>query len=770
MSMKSKGKFTYFDRDLSWLSFNERILMEAGRPGVPVGEKLSFLGIFSSNLDEFYRVRMPAILALKHLDVREETFSGQQHLQQTSPAISAQKEPPEDIKEVKPPHNQAVPQPPTLPSSACATAELLGQVRSMIDGLQNRFGLMLLTDILPDLRMAGIDYKYNARLPENIDPRIQARFFEKVAAHLTMVWLADQPGREANTGNRPEKKLRARFFPENDQIYLLVPGILRGAAGLGIIRIPALDCGRFVSLENKQGLTTTDVWMLDDIIRMHIPTIFSADFIYEGSYSFKLSRDADVDYKDEYGKDLASFIQRQIGKRNYGLATRLLYDTQMPKDILGRLTEVLNCPQSALVRGGRYHNLKDLMSFPIKGHHYQKWPVLRPDYALYDGGSILDGLLCRIEQNDLLLSTPYQDYSAVLRFFNEAAIRPEVSEIAVTLYRIASDSLIAHALMTAAQNGKQVTVFVELKARFDEANNIKWARKLKAAGVRIVYSIWALKVHAKVALVKRRVPGAALKYCGVVATGNFNENTAGVYADHILMTSDKQITADIETLMLFLEKRATPEGYQFFKPQRLLIAGFNLKAAFLSEIGRCKQAALKGLPAAITIKLNNLEEQSLIDALYEASGAGVKIRMMVRSICRLIPGKPGLSENIEVYRLVDRYLEHSRVFIFEAAGEQSLYIGSADWMNRNIYRRIEVCCPVLDEQLARSIKDMVELQFEDELHLVRFSAEMTNEWVISEQQRADFIDDPQTAEKKRAAQLETYQYLKNLQQAPEKER
>ncbi|UAY56110.1 polyphosphate kinase 1 [Arachidicoccus terrestris] len=712
--MEGINNNSYFDRDLSWLSFNERILMEAGRVGVPVGERLSFLGIFASNLDEFYRVRMPAILALKALPANIATEG-----------------------EVTPPEN-----------------ELLCQVRETIDRLQTNFGALMLQQILPELAGAGIDFQYNALLPAQIDPRIQAFFYEKVAAYLRMVWLPD-PSLQQDVPPLKSSKKRPGFFPENDTIYLAVFGTRAGVEGMGIIRIPSVDCGRFLALEKTDhDKGRMDVWMLDDIIRMHLPRLAgSDDLTVDSSYSFKLTRDADIDYKDEYGKDVAGFIQKQIGKRSFGLATRLLYDASMPQPCLDRLLAVLQCPEATIVKGGRYHNLRDLMKFPVKGYHYKKWAPQRPAFAGYQVGEPAVSLLEQIDQKDLLISTPYQDYNTVLRYFNEAAIAPEVTHIAVTLYRIASDSLIAHALMTAAKNRKKVTVFVELKARFDEANNIKWAAMMKAAGVKIVYSIWALKVHAKVALVKRMKRGR-VRYSGMVATGNFNETTAGLYADHILMTADREMTADMETLMIFLEKRARPDLYRFFQPRKLLIAGFNLQQVFLDRIKACTTAAINGQPASITLKLNNLEEEKLIDALYDASRAGVKIRLMVRSICRLIPGVPGMSERIEVFRLVDRYLEHSRVFIFETADMRAMYIGSADWMNRNIYRRIEVCCPVEDPAAAQVIRHIVELQFADQLHLVRLTSALKNEWVLP-------ADDGRRAGASagREAQRETYQFL-----------
>lgn len=301
----------------------------------------------------------------------------------------------------------------------------------------------------------------------------------------------------------------------------------------------------------------------------------------------------------------------------------------------------------------------------------------------------------------------------------------EVREIYVTLYRVASDSKIVNALISAAKNGKKVTVLVELKARFDEANNIKWAKKMKEVGVDIIYSVTALKVHAKVALVKRQV-GNRMRYSGLFSTGNFNESTAAFYTDHILMTANKEMLREVELLFIFLAKRVKPTSADLIKFNHLLVAQFNLQQVFLNLIDREIEHAKQGKPSGITIKMNNLEEKVLIDKLYEASSAGVKIDMIVRSICRLIPGVPGMSENIKITRIVDRYLEHGRIFIFNNLGKNDVYLGSADWMNRNIYRRIEVCFPIYNEQIKQEMIDIIEIQKQDNVQAVCIDENMNN--------------------------------------------
>jgi polyphosphate kinase len=402
-----------------------------------------------------------------------------------------------------------------------------------------------------------------------------------------------------------------------------------------------------------------------------------------------------------------------------------------------------NLRKRSLVEGGQYHNLKDLMAFPVNNPKLSNvsWPKIC-------NTDIVDGTLTEaIYQRDIIVHTPYQSYDSVLRFFNEAALDEHTAEIYVTLYRVASDSKIVNALISAAKNGKKVTVLVELKARFDEANNIKWAKKMKAVGIDIIYSFTALKVHAKVALVKRKI-GDRMKYTGLLSTGNFNESTAAFYTDHILMTANKDLLREIELLFIFLAKREKPTRPDLIKFEHLLVAQFNLQEKFINLIDREIHHAQAGRPAEITIKMNNLEEKVLINKLYEASSAGVKINMIVRSICRLIPGVPGMSENITVTRIIDRYLEHGRIFIFHHNGQNEVYLGSADWMNRNIYRRIEVCFPIYDQQIKNELIHLVHIQQKDNTQAVVINEQMDNIPVTNTQTPVE-------------SQQEIYQFLKN---------
>lgn len=627
------------NRDISWLSFNGRVLAEASRPEVPLLERLKFLSIYSSNLDEFYRVRIPALIALSRIDKQEER------------------------------------------------EETLAEVNRIIGAQQQEFGRLLREELLPGLEQQHIRFVYRQPVPELLKAATKAYFLSRIAAFL-------QPVRLSAAGS---------FFPENNKIYLAIGTGQQETEELVIVNIPSAECGRFYT-ETLDGIQY--VLTIDDIIRDNLAYIVPGASV-KSCYSFKITRDAELDLEDEFKGDIAEKIEHQITVRDKGLATRLLYDAAMPAPELQRLVLAFQLGNATRVEGGAYHNLRDLADFPVKRDalSYDRWPSVA--YRLPQ-----ESIFSSIAQQDMLLHVPYHSYNTVLQFFNEAALDPAVTDISITLYRIAGDSLIANALISAARSGKNVTVFVELKARFDEANNIRWSKQMKAAGVKIIYSIPGLKVHAKVALVKRRIEGRS-HYYGLLATGNFNESTARFYTDHILMTAHKGLLRELELLFLFLAKRRKPETADLIGFQHLLVAQFNLQNEFLRLIGEEMELAKQGKPAGITIKLNNLEEEVLINKLYEAAQAGVRIKLLVRGICRLKPGVPGLSEGITIKRIVDRYLEHGRIFIFENGGEPKVFLGSADWMNRNIYRRIEVCFPVYDGRLKAQLQAMMQVQLED---------------------------------------------------------
>lgn len=655
---------SFFDRDLSWLSFNGRVLEEAGRNSVPLLERIKFLSIYSSNLDEFYRVRMPAIMALQKIHQAKGADPGKEQ----------------------------------------AKTAIFPQIVETINQQQEQFGAIFTTEILPLLKEKGIQLLYNEPIPAAIKGEVSDYFYTQVMAFLQPVYLAISG---------------TKFFPENNKIYLLaVIEHERGFEELVIINIPSDNLPRFYSVQRNNERF---VVFLDDIIKDNLPFIFKHTVI-KGCYSFKITRDAELDVEDDYEGDLARKIEEQLAKRDFGLATRLLHEPGIEEVHLQLLITALKLQNALVIQGGRYHNLKDLGSFPVKDDSmsYQKWPAIQ----IKAGNGVLS-LFEEVEKKDIMLHPPYQSYDMVLRFFNEAAVDPDVTEIYVTLYRVASDSRIGNALVSASKNGKKVSVLVELKARFDEANNIRWAKKMKEAGVKINYSALSLKVHAKIALVKRK-KNKRISYVGLLATGNMNESTARFYTDHILFTAHPEILREMELLFIFLgnnKKAGNPDLVTF---KQILVAQFNLQQRFLQLIDREISNVRQGLEASIIIKMNNLEEKVLIGKLYEASQAGVGVRMIVRSICCLKPGVPGLSENITVTRIVDRYLEHGRIFVFHNNGQQELYMGSADWMNRNIYRRIEVCFPVYDETIKKQMLDVLQLQLQDSGQAVEIDQQLNN--------------------------------------------
>jgi len=648
----------YFDRDISWLAFNELILREAGKSTVPILERIKFLSIYSSNLDEFYRVRMPVQMALHHL-----TGEGDENLTNTS----------------------------------------LNQARDVIAAQLDLFGQTLTQHIIPTLKKNNIHLIYHEPIPEGVLEGINDYLHSQVLAFLQPVDLTDDS---------------IPFFPENNKIYFLVIIEQDGLEKNMLLNIPSDQLSRFYSLNIDK---TQYVIFLDDIIRVNLDKIFK-DATLKGCFSIKITRDAEIDVKDEYSGDILDGIENELQKRDSGLATRFLYEPGLPLRLLYLVQSRLNLSVDSITEGGRYHNLKDLGQIPVKNASlsYEDWPALPVKEINYKSS-----LFEQLKNKDICIHAPYQSYNTILRFFNEAAIDPAVEEIYITLYRVASNSRIVNALISAAKNGKKVFVMIELKARFDEANNIKWAKKMKNAGVRIVYSVAALKVHAKVALVKRNVDGRN-NYSGLLSTGNFNETTAAFYTDHILITTNHDILREVELLFLFLLKRKKPGPEDKIHFKHLLVAQFNLQSKFLDLVDREIVNAKEGLAASITIKMNNLEERVLINKLYEASQAGVKIKMIVRSICCLVPGVQDLSENISIIRIVDRYLEHGRVFLFHNNGQQDLYMGSSDWMNRNIYHRIEVCFPVTELNMKSQIIGMLNLQLKDNLQAVQVDEKLNN--------------------------------------------
>lgn len=654
----------FYNRELSWLGFNYRVLQEAASPDIPLFERLKFLSIFSSNLDEFFRVRFPSVIALSALKKK------------TQKQLTAEKP---DV--------------------------VLEEVQSEISRQLEEFGSILLLSILPQLTENGIRLYYNEPVMEIHKQEVTDIFLSKVLSFIQPLFL---DGKKS-------------FNPVNNQLYFDIAlkknddELIRHA----VVNIPSADLPRFFILSPVDG--TNYVIFIDDIIRENSKLIFPG-FEILSIFSFKINRDAELNLEEDYSEDLLKKIEKQLLKRNFGQPSRFLFEHGMPRNTQLFLASVLEIKFDEMFSGGRYHNLKDLADFPVFGKKltYEK---LEPVYktALRSGD-----IFNLVSSKDILLHLPYHSYNSILSFFNQAAIDPDVTEIYIALYRVASGSLIANALISAARNGKKVAVFLELKARFDEYNNIQWSRKLKEAGVKLIYSIPRIKVHSKVALVKKKTNKGFVQYA-LLSTGNFNETTAKFYTDHVLLTCDNTIGSELLQLFEFLEKRRVPENRHELKFEKLLVSQFTMVDKFNELIDREIKKQKKGGQGLIRIKLNNLEEQAMIGHLYKASQAGVIVRLIVRGICCLIPGVKGTSEHITVKRIVDRYLEHSRVFIFGDNDDCSVIIGSADWMNRNLHSRIEVCVPIEDSGCKQELIDYFELQWRDNDKSVSLNERMQQE-------------------------------------------
>ena len=684
-------EYTFINRDLSWLSFNHRVLLEAADASVPLYSRIQFLSIFSSNLDEFFRVRMPSIYAFTSINSKK---------------TGLRDEYPENLAHT---------------------------VIEYLQGQLEDFGRIFTRQILPALEDNNIHLYYGDAIRTEHKETVLDYFLSRVLSFLQPIIL--------------KKENKSTTFLENNYLYFIVdiedkdnPGIHQYA----LLNIPSDQLPRFFELpkiEDKHYLL-----FLDDVICENLDEVFPGYKVH-GAYAVKLTRDAELNIEDEFTGDIAEKIERQLSKRDIGSSTRFLFDRKMPQEVRDFLKDYFDIRAEEMVEGGRYHNLKDMGSLPNptdKKLTYDPWPSV-PHPNFNTSNSIFE----IIALGERLLHLPYHSYNYILRFFNEAAIDPQVKEISVTLYRVAANSHIVNALISAAKNGKKVTVFVELKARFDEANNLKWSKKMKAAGVKIINSIPGLKVHAKIALIKRFEEGKMKNY-SLLATGNFNETTGRFYTDHVFFTSKKEFSDDLQQLFFYLQSRLQPEQFGKISFNHLLVSQFNMIKRFRKMIDREIENAKQGLPAQIIIKVNNLQEREMVEKLYEASRAGVKIELIIRSICCVAPGIDKQSENITIRRIVDRYLEHARIFMFYNNNQPEIYMGSADWMSRNLHSRIEVIFPIYDEKLKKQINDILQLQLNDTKKAVLFRADLSNERILT------------ASGEPIASQEATYEYVKSL--------
>jgi len=634
------------------MGFNFRVLQEAADKTVPLYERMKFLSIFSSNLDEFFRVRYSSIIALSKLNEKTRKKA-----------------------------------------SMVAADDIAEKIQNEVNRQLSYFGAILTQEIIPGLQQEGIFFYYDTPLKSEHRDEVNEIFLSNVLAFIQPIFL------DGNT-DKP-------FMPENNQLYFVVTlkepdqGLLKQA----IVNIPSNKGARFFTLtpiDEKEY-----VIFVDDIVRENLQLLFPKLEILS-AYSFKFNRDAELNLTDEYSGDLLNKIEKQIKKRDIGPPCRFLYQNGMPHNLQLFLAAAFGVKYEDMFTGGRYHHLSDLASFPSfnKNLYFAKFKPLAVTH--FASGDIFKVL----EKRDVLLHLPYQSYNPVLSFFNQAAVDADVTDIYITLYRVASESHIVNALISAAKNGKNVTAFIELKARFDEANNIRWSRVMKDAGIKLVYSLPQIKVHSKTALIKKR-SGDSEKAYAILSTGNFNEITAQFYTDHVLMTTDPAITEELVLLFNFLQKGHPEPGDTGIKFNTLLVSQFNLVDELEKLINAEIKKAKKQKPAWIRIKVNNLEEPHMIELLYKASKAGVRVDLIIRSVSCIVPGVANLSENITVRRIVDRFLEHSRLFIFGTDDDAVVLMGSADLMTRNLYHRIEVCLPVKDPSCSKVLIDYFQTQWTD---------------------------------------------------------
>ncbi len=672
-------------RDLNWLSFNERVLQEAQDKSTPLYERLKFLAIFSTNLDEYFRVRVSQLRQMKRVEksLRKKL------------ALKPNKTVKEILQEVK---NQ-----------------------------QERFGKIYREEIIPELETAGIFLVHREDYSDRQE-EFSRKYFNKISECIKPVVVDYEEGGD--------------LFLENNQLYFVVTFAYED--NFAVVNIPTDECGRFITFTSEEG--RHQITFLDDILKVNIPQLFPEKEI-DGIFEIKLSRDAELYIDDEIDGLLAEKIYDSLKQRTEGQPTRLLYDAKMPVEDQRVLRKVLKLGKIDMMPGGRYHNFGDFFSFPDPTNN----PALHYEELIPVKHKILetaDDYFKVISEKDQSVHFPYMSFNYVERFLQQAANDEGVREIKISIYRIADESVLTSALLTALKNGKNVTVFIEAKARFDEKNNIDWGRKFEDEGAIVIYSYPKIKVHSKILLVTREENNEIKNYA-YIGTGNFNSKTSKIYCDHALFTAHEKITAELSRVFNVLEGELIIP-----RAKRLLISPFSTRKAFTDMINREIQNAQLGKKAAITAKMNSLEDQEIIDLFYEASEAGVKIRLLVRGFTCLVPGLEKISENILMTSIVDRFLEHGRIYIFENDGNEEIFFGSADWMTRNLDRRIEVIAPIYDEEIAQEFKDILNIQLNDNVKARIQDPLEKNEFVI-----------PKPGDKRIRSQYEIYNYLKEKHEA-----
>jgi polyphosphate kinase len=675
----------YIDREKSWLAFNARVLQEAADDTVPLLDRLRFLGIFSNNLDEFFRVRFAAIRRLSLSGISGEKYLG---------GISAQ--------------------------------QLVKEITDIVIEHQAE-SLSILNKIENQLQKENIYIITENDLDKEQKNYLKEFFIQKVSPELVTIILNDL----------------AEFPLLKDTLgYLAVKMVMNKEEEIryAVIEIPKA-INRFVVLPSKNEKQY--VILLDDVIRLNLSSIFNIfDYQSISAHMIKITRDASLDIDSDLSKSMIEKIALSVKDRRIGEPVRFIYDQEIEEDTLTFFLDKMHIVSTdSIIPGGRYHNRRDYMDFPNLGRYdllYQSnVPLPIPGLSLE--GSMLD----KISEKDYLLNAPYQSFSYLTKFLREAALDPKVLSIKITLYRLAKNSQIISSLINAAKNGKKVTVQIELQARFDEASNISYAEQMKTEGIELIFGIKGLKVHSKICVIERQEKDKIKRY-GFVSTGNFNESTAKVYTDVTLFTSHQQILKDITKIFDFFDV-----NFRVHRYKHLIVSPHYTRSRFIKLIDREITHALAGRKTYIKLKMNSLSDFEMIDKLYQASKAGVKIQLEIRGICSLIPGKVGLSENIEAISIVDNYLEHSRVYIFGNAGIPEVFISSADFMTRNLDARVEVTCPIYDQDIKNELIDHFDLGWKGNVKARYHSEALDNKY---KQPKGNPVF---------RAQVETYRYYQN---------
>lgn len=648
MAQKKKGS-PYLERDISWMYFNERILQEATRPHVPLLERLSFLGIYSNNLDEFFRVRMASQSRIAECGDRA--------------AVRESEHAKKIIKQIGKLNAHY----------AKAYAQAVEQVTEEL----KRENICLVDD--------------TEVTPEQLD-FIRSYFRERLSGFIVPVWFS---------------AIKWLDYENDENIYLAVKVSRtepRPVADYAFLEVPVGPCGRFVRLPDHEGRSY--LMYLDDVVRCCLPLVFEGlGFTSFEAYTFKFTRDAEMEIDNDLRTGILQKISKGVKSRKRGEPLRVLYDARIPKDLLKRVLRKLDLDSlDTVLASGRYQNHKDFMRFPDCGRadlRYPTWtPILKRE---------LDGpasLLDRIRQKDRFIHVPYHNFDSFIRILQEAAVSKEVESIKITLYRLARESKVVRALIGAARNGKKVTVVIELLARFDEASNINWSKRMQEAGIKVIFGVEGLKVHSKIVHIGMK-RGADI---ACISTGNFHEGNARTYTDCMLMTASRRLVKDVDSVFGFIERPYTPVRFK-----ELLVSPNEMKNRFVALINNEIKNRKSGKPAYIKIKINHITDPVMVEKLYEASRAGVDIDLLVRGNCSLVPGIPGVSDHIRIAGIIDRYLEHSRIFVFAAGGEERVFIGSADWMPRNLDNRVEVVTPVYDPEVKEEMKRIVDFGLRDTL-------------------------------------------------------